>query len=72
MNRTDHLAAARKRALELAKMGQLVLAYNSIVSDLLKHPETAEHPNLETLKMMFLTDKLNTKESMIKFIMTFT
>lgn len=54
-SREDHLAWSKKRALEYLDTGDVQGAFASMVSDLRKHPETAEHPGmtLGLMEMMF-------------------
>jgi hypothetical protein len=46
MTRAEHLAWAKERALEYADQGDTVNTLNSMLSDLQKHPETANHPGM--------------------------
>jgi hypothetical protein len=46
MNRTEHLAWAKTRALEYVARGELGEAYLSFRSDMNKHEELREHPRL--------------------------
>jgi hypothetical protein len=52
VNRDEHLAWCKKRALEYWREGDLVNAVTSMGSDLSKHPETACHPALLMLGAM--------------------
>jgi hypothetical protein len=55
MNREEHLAWCKARAMEYARIGDLQNAYASMGSDLDKHPETANsHPALLALGMLFV------------------
>lgn len=46
MTRTEHLAWAKARAKELINRGDHIEAWKSFSSDLLSHPELANHSGL--------------------------
>lgn len=58
LNRAEHLAWCKERALEYVESGDLCQALSSMLSDLSKHDETRDwqasrpHANLELLDMM--------------------
>lgn len=52
LNRAEHLACAKIRALQYVERGDLMHAYASMVSDLHKHPETRDHPALEEVGVL--------------------
>jgi hypothetical protein len=54
MDRREHLAWCKQRALEYCDAGDLQNAVASMGSDLLKHPETARsgHPHLLMIGVM--------------------
>jgi hypothetical protein len=52
MNRAEHLAWAKSRALQYVELGQLEDAMGSIISDLKSHPETQNHIGIEMMMMM--------------------
>lgn len=66
--REEHLKWCKERALEYVDKGELSGAYASMVSDLNKHPETANHPALELGMMLMATGNLSTAKDMKKFI----
>ncbi len=68
MDRQEHLAWCKKRALEYVNDGDLTQAYASMMSDLKKHPETADHLGMRLGAQMMLAGLLNTPEEMRKFI----
>lgn len=68
MNRQEHLEWCKKRALEYVDMGDLSQAFASMLSDLRKHPETANHPAMAMGAQMMFANLLNAPEEMRKFI----
>ena len=52
MDRAEHLAQARARALEHADQGRTVEAIASLTSGLGEHEETAGHPAIETMALL--------------------
>lgn len=68
MNRSKHLQWCKDRANEIADTGDLPQAYASMVSDLSKHEETANHGAIELGMMMLLGGQLDSKYEMSKFI----
>lgn len=71
MNRQEHVAWCKKRALEYVERGDLENAFGSMVSDLGKHPETVGHIGIPMGVGLQAIGKLNTKEEMRKFIEDF-
>ncbi len=67
----EHLRWCIRRALEYVETGHLHLAYASMVSDLLKHPQTATHPGIKLGQLMMMNGQLNTTEAMRRFIVGF-
>ncbi len=68
MNRSEHMAWCKKRALEYVEVGDLHQAYASMVSDLGKHPETEGHAAIQLGMMLMMSGQLNTAQEMRKFI----
>ena len=68
MNRQEHLEWCKKRALEYVDENNLSQAYASMVSDLRKHPETANHSAIELGMQLLMNGCLDTTEKMRKFI----
>lgn len=68
VNRAEHLAWAKARALELVDAGELSDALTSITSDLRKHPELAGHLGIELGMMLAMTGHLRTPEEMREWI----
>lgn len=70
MNRAEHLAWAKQRALEYVDAGDLQQAFTSFASDLGKHPETANVlETVQTLGMpLLLMGHLNTPNEMRRHI----
>ena len=55
MNRKEHLEWYKKRALEYVAIGDEKNALTSMFSDLRKHPETANHTEIELGMMLIMT-----------------
>ena len=68
MTRNEHLEWCKKRALEYVGLGDLSQAFASMLSDLRKHPETANHPAMEMGAQMMFANLLATPEEMRRFI----
>jgi hypothetical protein len=58
----------KTRALEYVDEGKLLDAWNSMLIDMAKHPETANHPALELGEMMLIAGQLATADEMRKYI----
>lgn len=71
MTRKEHLDWCKERALEYAIKGDLKGAWTSMVSDLSKHPETAEHPAIQLGTILIVSGHLSTAQEMTKFINDF-
>ncbi len=71
MTRTEHLEWCKQRALEYINMDDINQAWTSMVSDLRKHPETANHSAVELGMCMFLGGHLSSRHEMEKFILGF-
>jgi len=68
VNRAEHLAWAKARAIVYADAGQLGDALASIGSDLRKHPETRDHAGVELMAMLMFAGHLDTPREVRKFI----
>ncbi|HCM53340.1 MAG TPA: hypothetical protein DIS59_00110, partial [Candidatus Magasanikbacteria bacterium] len=68
VSREDHLRFCKERAIELAEAGKLDDAVMSFMSDMGKHPKTAEHPALELLFIRNAMGHLKIKGELIEFI----
>ena len=68
MDRAEHLAWCKKRALEYCDNNNIEEAFASIGSDLSKHPDTANHSGIQLGMMMLWAGQLDTIEKMRKFI----
>jgi hypothetical protein len=69
ITRTEHLQFCKNRALEILDNGGVAGdAYASFISDMGKHPETANHPALMMGMMGMLNGYYNTPNEMRKFI----
>lgn len=60
MDRNEHLHWAKQRALAYVSRGDLQDAIASLLSDLGKHEDTADHAGIELTGMLLLSGKLNT------------
>ncbi len=65
MNRAEHLAWCKQRALEYLP-GDPVQAFTSMASDLDKHEETRGHIGIELGMMMLMTDNLRDMKNFIE------
>lgn len=68
MTRKEHLNWCKERAIEYVEAGDINGAWASMVSDLSKHDETRGHSAIELGTMMLMTQNLDSKEEMKKFI----
>lgn len=68
MDRQEHLEWCKKRALEYVDKGDMSQAFASMLSDLRKHPETADHPAMEMGAQMMFANLLGTSGEMRDFI----
>jgi hypothetical protein len=57
MERAEHLAWCKQRALEYLDAGDVENAVASMGSDMGKHPETGINPTLMALGMRYLIDR---------------
>lgn len=71
ITREEHLKQCKKTAIEYIKNGDLGNAYSSFYSDMLKHPETAEHIALELGMQLLLGGHLSSPRQMEEFILGF-
>jgi hypothetical protein len=68
ITRAEHLAWCKQRALEYVDAGDLQNAFNSMASDMSKHPET-NNPDLQDVGLMLLlAGDLDTPEKMRAWI----
>lgn len=68
MNRAEHVAWAKGRALEYVDQGDAANALASLTSDLRKHPETADHGALELGMMLAFSGHLQTPAQVREWI----
>lgn len=68
MTRDEHLAWCKQRANEYADAGDISQAYASMMSDMRKHPELADHSGLMLGMMLMVNGHLNSPREMRKFI----
>lgn len=66
--REEHMEFCKKRALDLCKAGETQSAFASMVSDLGKHPETANHIGCQLGMMQMMGGMLSTPQEMSAFI----
>lgn len=60
MNRTEHLQWCKTRALEYLDQNDTGQAMASMLSDLRKHPDTANHSAIELTGMLLVNGHLDT------------
>jgi len=68
MTRQEHLDCAKKRALEYCDRGELQHALDSLISDILKNPETYNYALMESFIARWMEGKLDTKKAMRELI----
>jgi len=68
MTRQEHLEWCKKRALEHVDNDDINQAWDSMCSDLEKHPKTAGHSAIQLGIMMLMSGHLSTQDRMRKFI----
>lgn len=68
MSREEHMAWCKQRALECVDMGDLDQAFASMMSDIRKHPETADHPGVMLGMMLRVGGGLASAAQMRDFI----
>lgn len=68
MNRQEHLAWCKQRALEYCDNNEPTQAWASMVSDLNEHDETRGHIAIDLGMSMLLAGIMNGNEEVIKFI----
>jgi hypothetical protein len=69
--REEYMRWAKQRAYELLAVGEVKQAFNSLASDLNKHPSTRNHPGLNLAISLMTAGGLKTPEEMHKFISGF-
>ena len=68
MNRDEHLAWCKQRALEYVDAGDCQQAFTSIASDLGKHPETEGHLGIQLGMAQLMAGGLSQPGEMRNFI----
>jgi len=71
MERQEHLAWCKNRALQYVDAGDINQAWASMVSDMCKHDETKEHSAIMLGSQLMLSGQLNSPDAMRKFIKGF-
>lgn len=71
MNRSEHMAWCKERALEYLDKNDIQQAYVSMVSDLGKHAETENHLGIQLGMGLMLAGHLSTVSKMKEFILGF-
>ena len=64
MTRAEHLAWAKKRALEHVDRGELQHALDSMISDMRKHPASFDYAWAEAALAQWMEGKLDTQDKM--------
>ena len=68
MDRSEHLAWCKTRALQYVDAGDTKNAFASMTSDLTKHPETQNHAAIQMGMMLLMGGHLSTPHQMREFI----
>lgn len=71
MTRDEHLAWCKERALELLDAGELAESFNSMLSDLRKHPELENHAGAMLGLMQRMGGFLDSPHAMRRWITGF-
>jgi hypothetical protein len=66
--RAQHLEWCKKRALAYVDQGCSAKALESMFADLAKHPETRNHPDIETGDLLKIVGMLSTPQEVRFFI----
>ena len=66
--REEHMDWCKQRALAYVDRGELHNAFNSLATDLSKHPETRDHAAIELGMMRLVAGQLETEAEMRRFI----
>jgi hypothetical protein len=70
-SRAQHLQWCKDRALEYIDIGEYAQAWDSMCSDLGKHPETKGHSAMQLGMALLMGGQLSTPEKMREFILGF-
>ncbi len=68
MTRDEHMIWCKKRALEYVEIGDYHNAVTSMLSDLRKHSETADHIGIQLGLSLMMMGEFNSQEKVKKFI----
>ncbi len=68
MKRSEHLQWCKDRAIEYVNSNDMQPAFASFMSDMSKHPETADHLALEMGMQLLLSGNLSTQHEMKQWI----
>jgi hypothetical protein len=68
MNRADHLAWCKARAIELLDAGDPLQAVSSMLSDLRKHDGTSENPGIPLGARLLFSGKLESTDAVRRWI----
>lgn len=66
--RAEHMAWCKQRALRYLNTPQWSESITSMMSDLGKHPDTANHAGIQLGMMLLMAGQLKTPDEMRKFI----
>jgi hypothetical protein len=69
--RAQHLEWCKKRALAYVDQGYVQQALSSMISDLRKHPKTADHPGIALAVGSIAFGDLTTKDQVRDFVQCF-
>jgi hypothetical protein len=68
MNRPAYLGWAKSRAIDAVRAQGPELGWASLVSDLMKNPELADHPALRLGTLLLVNGHLSSEDEMIRFV----
>jgi hypothetical protein len=68
MDRAEHLAWSKRRALAYVDAGDTTNAINSMLSDLRKHPDLRDHAAIGLTVMMMMSGLLSNSDEVRKHI----
>ncbi len=68
LNRAEHISWCKSRALEILEKGDCTEAFNSMCSDLQKHPDTSRHVGISLGVAQMHGGMLKSTDDMRNFI----
>jgi hypothetical protein len=71
IDKEDYMQQSKDRALQFLEKDNVDGAWNSMVADLGRHPDTMKHPDIMLGMSLYLMGNLDTTKNMKKFIEDF-